>query len=121
MTAPALPGAAPDPFDAALAALDVEPTHHTDRMVTTYAIVGLDDVRAAHRAEVERIAARVAKLEAALREAQGALYRASKNLRGAAAFVDVGTDRATIHQRSGDARRAAEAIADAIGTSEDKP
>ena len=41
-------------FDAALAALDVEPTHHTDRMVTTYDILGLDAVRAAHRAEVER-------------------------------------------------------------------
>ena len=45
---------APTPFDAALAALDVEPTHHTDRMVTTYDILGLDAVRAAHRAEVER-------------------------------------------------------------------
>lgn len=44
-------------FDAALAALDVEPTHHTDRMVTTYDILGLDAVRAAHRAEVERAVA----------------------------------------------------------------
>ena len=43
------------PFDAALAALDVEPTHHPDRMVTTYAIVGLDAVRAAH-AEAVRVA-----------------------------------------------------------------
>ena len=55
MTAPALPGAAPDPFDAALAALDVELTHHPDRMVTTYAILGLDAVRAAH-AEAVRVA-----------------------------------------------------------------
>lgn len=45
------------PFDAALAALDVEPTHHPDRMVTTYDILGLDAVRAAHRAEVERAVA----------------------------------------------------------------
>lgn len=42
-------------FEAALAALDVEPTHHPDRMVTTYAILGLDDVRAAH-AEAVRVA-----------------------------------------------------------------
>lgn len=51
-------GPAPDPFDAALAALDVEPTHHTDRMVTTYDILGLDAVRAAHRAEVDAAVAR---------------------------------------------------------------
>jgi hypothetical protein len=44
-------------FDAALAALDVEPTHHPDRMVTTYDILGLDAVREAHRAEVERAVA----------------------------------------------------------------
>ena len=37
---------------AMFAALDVEPTHHPDKMVTTYAILGLDDVRAAHRREV---------------------------------------------------------------------
>lgn len=48
---------APLAFDAAIAALDVEPTHHTDRMVTTYDILGLDAVRAAHRAEVERAVA----------------------------------------------------------------
>ena len=48
---------APTPFDAALAALDVEPTHHPDRMVTTYDILGLDAVRAAHGAEVERAVA----------------------------------------------------------------
>lgn len=48
---------APLTLDAALAALDVEPTHHTDRMVTTYDILGLDAVRAAHRAEVERAVA----------------------------------------------------------------
>lgn len=51
---PARTAPAPLAFDAALAALDVEPTHHTDRMVTTYDILGLDAVRAAHRAEVER-------------------------------------------------------------------
>ena len=43
MTAPALPGAAPDPFDAALAALAADGP--------------LDAVRAAHRAEVERAVA----------------------------------------------------------------
>lgn len=64
-------------FEESLTGLDYEVTHHPDRMVTTYAIVGLDAVRAAHRAEVERAvaegkgpdAARVAKLEAALRDA----------------------------------------------------
>ena len=51
---PARTAPAPLAFDAAIAALDVEPTHHPDRMVTTYDILGLDAVRAAHRAEVER-------------------------------------------------------------------
>lgn len=46
---------APDPFDAALAALDVEPRHDAARMVTTYDILGLDAVRAAHR-EAIRVA-----------------------------------------------------------------
>lgn len=45
------------PFDAALAALDVEPRHDAARMVTTYDILGLDAVRAAHRAEIERAVA----------------------------------------------------------------
>lgn len=54
-------------FEAALAALDVEPTHHTDRMVTTYDILGLDAVRAAHRAEVERAVAERDALMSALR------------------------------------------------------
>ena len=68
-------------FDAALAALDVEPTHHPDRMVTTYAIVGLDDVRAAHRAEVDRLSARVAKLEAEQSEARNRAARIEAALR----------------------------------------
>ncbi len=48
-------------FDAALAAIDVEATHHTDKMITTHTILGLDGVRAAHRAEVDRLAARLAE------------------------------------------------------------
>ena len=48
-------------FDAALAALDVEPRHAPARYTTTYDILGLDDVRAAHRAEVDRLAARLAE------------------------------------------------------------
>ena len=49
---------APMSFDAALAAIDVEETLHPDRMLVTHDILGLDDVRAAHRAEVDRLAAR---------------------------------------------------------------
>lgn len=43
----------PTPFDAALAALDVEAVDRKDSGVTVHEIVGLDDVRAAHRAEVD--------------------------------------------------------------------
>ncbi|TXH17917.1 MAG: hypothetical protein E6R03_03165 [Hyphomicrobiaceae bacterium] len=60
-------------------------------------------------------------LRDALREAQNALYRASKNLQGAAAFVNVGVDRAAIHRRAGDARRAAEAIDTALRYKETNP
>lgn len=46
---------APMSFDAALAAIDVEETLHPDRMLVTYTILGLDAVRAAHRAEVDAL------------------------------------------------------------------
>ena len=54
-------------FEETLTGLDVEPTHHPDRMVTTYTILGLDDVRAAH-AEAVRVAVE------AEREACAALF-----------------------------------------------
>ena len=40
-------------FEEALTGLDVEPRHDPARYTTTYDILGLDDVRAAHRAEVD--------------------------------------------------------------------
>ncbi len=48
-------------FEEALKGVDVEHAHHTDEMITTHIILGLDDVRAAHRAEVDRLAARLAE------------------------------------------------------------
>ena len=57
-------------FDAALAALDVEPTHHTDRMVTTYDILGLDAVRAAHRAEVDALRDKLTRVLGAIQRLQ---------------------------------------------------
>lgn len=58
------------PFDAALAALDVEPTHHPDRMVTTYDILGLDAVRAAHRAEVDALRDKLTRVLGAIQRLQ---------------------------------------------------
>lgn len=69
LAAPATPG--DTPFDAALAALDVEAVPDGKNFTVHYDILGLDAVRAAHRAEVARLSARVAKLEAALREIAG--------------------------------------------------
>ena len=69
------------PFDAALAALDVEENLHPDRMEVTHTILGLDAVRAAHRAEVDRLSARVAKLEAEQSEARNRAARLEAALR----------------------------------------
>ena len=58
------------PFDAALAALDVEEVSDGYNHVRYPTILGLDDVRAAHRAEVERAVAE--EREACAKAARGA-------------------------------------------------
>jgi hypothetical protein len=48
-------------FEEALTGLDVEALDRLDNGAVVWGILGLDDVRAAHRAEVDRLAARLAE------------------------------------------------------------
>lgn len=58
------------PFDAALAALDVEVNINAHRQVTTYDILGLDAVRAAHRAEVDALRDKLTRVLGAIQRLQ---------------------------------------------------
>ena len=58
------------PFDAALAALDYQPVDMRDTGQPVYEILGLDAVRAAHRAEVERAVAEEREAIAAWHDAE---------------------------------------------------
>ena len=100
-----MPGDTPMSFDAALAALDVDNDYAPDRGVT-YQIVGLDAVRAAHRAEVERAVREAVEQERAacafasidvIRAVMRELDEFSKGEVAENGYIDEGDDDGTGH------------------------